>query len=242
MRQEAKYAKYFRAAIAEQYSVSASLVKSGNEQMVQAAILPNKITEGLRRVYEVNGVDFAKREYKLIGQKVGVKKAIDPLTDTIENSFFKFFRDYMGIYGLDKAKQITDTTKARIANLLILYNEEGYGEAKKASLLLKEGTGVLTRYRARLISRTENVTASNMGARQAAEESGLEFNKKWKAANQFGRTRPDHYEMNSKPSIPMNEKFKVGGEECDFAGDSSLSAKQRCNCRCVILYEPIDIE
>ena len=90
--------------------------------------------------------------------------------------------------------------------------------------------------RAMLIARTESTGALNAGhaiSRDKLTEMGILKAKEWFCIKDK-KTRPDHEEASGQ-QVPPNGKFIVGGEKCDHPGDTSLSAKQRCNCRCTVI-------
>jgi len=63
---------------------------------------------------------------------------------------------------------------------------------------------------------------------------GIEPKKRWSAMLD-GRTREDHI-MAHGQTVPINQKFTVGGERANYPRDSSLSAAQLMNCRCGVEY------
>lgn len=101
------------------------------------------------------------------------------------------------------------------------------------------------RSRAALIARTETHNAASYANHQyhktASEEYGIEMVKRWVSTSDL-RTRSAHNLANGQ-TVPMDEKFTVGGAKMDYAGDPAGGAKNVVNCRCVIIYvEPEDEE
>lgn len=89
--------------------------------------------------------------------------------------------------------------------------------------------------RARVIARTEVISAANSASLHAARQSGVVEKKTWLAAVDH-RTRPDHVNADGQ-TVPMDQKFTVGGESLAYPGDPAGSAGNVINCRCTLLYE-----
>lgn len=147
---------------------------------------------------------------------------------------------------LNDVEDITQTTRDFIRNVMIEAYPLGLSFDEIVAILESPG---FTANRARLIARTETVTASNTGAMLAAKSTGLKYNKVWISA-QDNRTRRvprdkyDHLHMNGV-TIAATDKFRVQGingvELMDFPGDrkNKASAANICNCRCTHGYIPI---
>ena len=149
--------------------------------------------------------------------------------------------EYFGTDILNTSIGITDTTKMLIRNILTEAYKEGWDYDKIVGLL--QATE-LSRVRARMIARTETVTAANTGAILVAKETGLKLKKEWLSAMD-NRTRRDHLYVNGTV-INMDEYFNVGGYQMYQPGDRGgkdgrpeVAAKEIVNCRCAILFTPI---
>lgn len=108
-----------------------------------------------------------------------------------------------------------------------------------------DGLTKVGRSRAALIARTETHNAASFANHQyhktASEEYGIEMLKRWVSTSDL-RTRSAHNLANGQ-TVPMDEKFTVGGAKMDYAGDPAGGARNVVNCRCVIIYvEPEDEE
>lgn len=142
---------------------------------------------------------------------------------------------------LNTASGITTTTIKLIQDVLSKAAEEGLGVDDIIKQL--EGSEI-SRMRARLITRTETVTAANMGAMFAAKDSGLLLNKEWLAAMD-SRTRHDHSRVNGQ-TVPIDKPFDVGGYDMQQPGDKGgkngarpVPPEEICNCRCTTLFIPL---
>lgn len=176
--------------------------------------------------YGAKVLSYLKREKAR--QPIGFNKL---MTDLINN----FFRVDL----LNMVENITAYTKELIRNILINAYPQGLSfddivkELKKLSF---------TAARARLIARTETVSAANTGANLAVKTTGIKHNKVWVSA-QDNRTRRtprdkfDHLHMNGV-TIPEDEYFNVSSERMLYPGDRKhgATAGNICNCRCTHGY------
>ena len=98
------------------------------------------------------------------------------------------------------------------------------------------------RSRAALIARTETHNAASYANHayhsQVRNDLGLTMVKRWVSTGDT-RTRPTHASANGQ-TVPMDEKFLVGGVEMEYAGDPAGGASNNVNCRCVIVYADED--
>ncbi len=103
---------------------------------------------------------------------------------------------------------------------------------------LQQAVPAYTRQRAVLVARTESAGLLNAGAIASFEElnlrsDGLLGTKTWLSVLDE-RTRPAHVEANGQTQ-KLGDPFTVDGETCQYPGDPSLSAGQRCHCRCTVI-------
>ncbi len=131
-------------------------------------------------------------------------------------------------------QDITDTTKRLIEKVITeaFQNGDSFDDIVK-----KISSPEFTINRARLIARTETVSASNVAALSNAKNSGKRLQKIWISARD-SRTRPHHREVN-QTTIPLHAKFTVGRYQMDAPGDKSAGPEEVCNCRCVIAFIPV---
>ena len=148
----------------------------------------------------------------------------------------ELMRKYYGIDLLNVAEGLTQTTKDQIQAVLSEAAEKGWSFDEIVSRLQ---VPELTSVRARLIARTETVSAANGAATINAKETGLQLNKIWIAAID-SRTRPDHLIVNGQ-IIGVDDYFIVGGYKMSQPGDRTHGAdsSEICNCRCTVAFIPI---
>ena len=90
--------------------------------------------------------------------------------------------------------------------------------------------GIAKRSRSTNIARTEVIGASNFGAHEAYQQSGVVAKEEW-LATQDMRTREAHAAMDGEQK-ELDDTFSNG---LRFPGDPRGSPDQICNCRCTIL-------
>jgi SPP1 gp7 family putative phage head morphogenesis protein len=125
---------------------------------------------------------------------------------------------------------ISMTTKDQIERILKQAIKEGWGVEKTVSKIKDPD---LTRYRARMIVRTESVRAMNYAQLKAADNAKYQTEKQW-IAIEDKRTRVSH------------SHFGVDGERRDlydqfsngllFPGDPDGPPEETINCRCTLGY------
>jgi HK97 family phage portal protein len=127
----------------------------------------------------------------------------------------------------NKIKDANQTTFESIARVLA----EGDQAGDTIDDLAKRVAGVFDAAiegRARVIARTEVLSAANMGAMEAARQSEVVESKSWLATDDE-RTRPDHAEADGQ-TVPLEDPFIVGGVELAHPGDPNGPPEQTINC------------
>lgn len=145
-------------------------------------------------------------------------------------------------FGAEKVTQITGTTEEQAQSLInraiAQAVADGLGEIETANLIKEffiDRAPSLSKFRSRVIARTEAHTASQSANQIAAELSGDVSKKIW-ASSSGERTRPNHRRADGQ-EVGLNETFKVGKDKLRYCGDPLGSAKETINCRCITLYE-----
>lgn len=211
--------------------------KQYEENGVIAALPTKQMTTTLTELHIDAGTRWARYTDKDIKRKVAKKNA------AIDN-YNAFMREYLNRYLLSRSvKPIEETQRKIMAEIIAQGIEEGIGTNKIAARL----RGLTANpARAKLITRTETGGAMNTGAMLAAANSNLELNKVWDSAQnnrtrRMPRDKADHLRMNGI-SVPFNQPFFVPGmkgfEAMMYPCDPSASAKNVCNCRCVVAFIP----
>ncbi len=133
--------------------------------------------------------------------------------------------------------RIPETTRDDIELTLYRAIEDGLSIRDIAEEIQERHGGAYSKARATMVARTEALSAMNAGhtegIRQAYEGTGVEPAKEWLSI--MGTTTRDEHAEADGQQVPVDEPFTVGGEQCMFPGDASLSAGMRINCQCTIL-------
>lgn len=162
-----------------------------------------------------------------------------------ESDFMRFMRDWIQVQGVARIQGITGTTRRRLRLFLEQSIEDGLG-AEEAARLLSEQQGIVGLQRARVIARTEIISASNRGSLHGAEQTNLDLEKEW-ISTRDGRTRripedkTDHFTIDGQ-TVGLKEPFQVphierGTEGIMYPGDPTGSPENVIMCRCVVGYQ-----
>lgn len=190
----------------------------------------------IKSIYVDTGVVWGAKVHADLMREVRRQKAQMPI------GLSEFLRDailnYFDMDLLSDVSNINNTTRDNILAALRTAAERGLGIDDTIALIYDVAIPV---WRARLIARTETVTAANQGAALAAAKTGISLNKIWISAVD-NRTRRDHLLVN-RTVIDYSEPFIVGGFPMMQPGDRGTKsqptpAKEICNCRCTVGYEP----
>jgi hypothetical protein len=200
---------------------------------IEALIQSDVYVKPMLLSYRTVGLLAAKREY-YNQRNLDGKGIIDILSD----AWAKIINNYASEYAYRITNELTQTTIREIQNALAYGYEQTMNNNQLAAYIRKRVQNEISRQRATLIARTESTTAANLGKEEGAKtyfnEQGIIGYKLYIGRND-GKERIDHLELNDT-LIPIDENFDFGGELAPRPGAVSLSAAQRCNCRCVIQY------
>jgi hypothetical protein len=129
---------------------------------------------------------------------------------------------------------IVNTIKQDIKRFVEDQVERGVPRAAIITLL---GLYLSTRniIRSQTIARTEITKIMNLASQSWAESQKKVLTKKWIVILD-GKERPSHNAMASYPTIPLNEKFNVGGNLMSGPGDNSAPPSELVNCRCGLMF------
>lgn len=227
---ERTYAPKIRKALEFQVEQFITAKKLGhNDNQALDFVSSTKLYEVLKPLYIDAGINYgAKTITYLRTQKARMPIGFNRLMTELLNQYFQI--DLLNI-----VEDITSFTKEKIRDVLIAAYAAGSSFIEITNELSAIG---FTQNRARLIARTETVTAANTGSYLAAKTTGLKLKKIWIAAHDNRtRRRPrdkyDHLNMDGA-EVGYDEKFNVTGEFMLHPGDRKNGAKAGniCNCRC----------
>ena len=148
----------------------------------------------------------------------------------------ELMRQYYGIDLLNDAEGITGTTKEYIQDVLSMAAEKGWSFDEIVKQLQSPA---LIAKRARVIARTETVTAANGAAVVYAKETGLPINKVWVAIKDK-RVRHTHRFLDNQTvdidtffTLPSGVTIPQPGGRNQSNG-LAVPASEVVNCRCSV--------
>jgi len=185
----------------------------------------------LQTVYSRVGSDFMTEAFEEVK---GIRNY------TIKSTVDDYWEQSMVFY-IEKNRyplitSVANTYKGVLNRVLQEGVSQGLGASELAKLVTQAVPG-LSRNRALVISRTEVINASNMGANYGAQATGLPLQKEW-IATMDSRTRTDHVEADAM-TVGMEEPFVLAdGSRLLWPGDNSFGAPadQTIQCRCTQGY------
>lgn len=231
-RREKYYAPKFNKAIQLQIKEAIPLIRQGQSPFISS----KPILDVLKPLWIDCATTYGAKI--LIGIKRD-QKARMPIG--FSERMLMLITQYYGIDFLNMSEGITTTLREYIQKVLTESYSLGLGID---DIVKKLQDTELTRQRARLIARTETVTASNRGGLIVAKDTGLNLNKVWLAADD-GRTRVYHRQVDDK-KVGVDEFFHVAGYLMKVPGDRGGKDGQpkvpkdlTINCRCSAIYEKV---
>lgn len=148
-----------------------------------------------------------------------------------------------------KTKQITDTSKKRIKNIILRNRNkkarnddeldfyiDGSDIIMEELLIEDLYEGPFMEIRAETISETETVYSSNGGSLEGAEQSEQNLLKEWVPVFD-DRTRDTHAEAGFHVPIGLSDFFYIGSSWMLFPADPSGPPEETINCRCTLGYK-----
>lgn len=153
--------------------------------------------------------------------------------ETTEALIDRLMREWVEERAFRQATSIADRSRGIAQRALEEGINEGMGEAELARSI-RRAVGGLSRARSLTIARTETHGAMNNAGGAAAEDLGA-TTKEWVAIEDT-RTRETHRQADGQ-TVPINDKFNVGGAALRYPGDPSAGAPgETINCRCAMAY------
>lgn len=176
-------------------------------------------------LYERTAEVFA--EYAIKGKKRTVPN-INMITSVMQ--------EWSRWHGAELVAQITEQTRKDIAEVVGQAVREGLSSAETATLINSVATSK-SASRALTIARTETGRASSATMHNVAKSMNVEMTKTW-VASKSGSTRRWHQDVDGQ-TVGLDEMFIVDGEHLKYPRDSSGSAGNTINCRCVVKYNMV---
>lgn len=242
------YIRELKPILNRQYMRAAQAVQRG---MLDVAFAVDKDGDRLRNLLSKN----YRRIAAVFGEKVF--KAMEEAQKSIavpeikgpKEEFWGELNRWMSTEAGRKIRHIQDTTKRNIARTIQKGMNEGESHRTIAKRVRKTGR-ISTPRRAITIARTETHTASVKSVDTGIKSTRIEMMREWVSARDDrtrSRIRKDRFEHYLKfPAGPDGEKvaqdgkFTKTGEALDYPGDPAGSAANTVQCRCVLLYKPVN--
>jgi len=189
------------------------------------------------------GLEFATWYFRNIN--TFQTKALNTNPNALKSIWEQQFLQYAKIYSAAKINLIQGTALQKLKKITRAFMGDpdfmGKGIEEKARILNNKFKQI-ARWQAKRIVKTESTTISNIAIDNTAITMfpKEQLIKEW-MTTMDGKQRDPHgaIHLNKKQKIkPYNEPFLVGGEYMHTAGESTASAANRVNCRCVVVMYP----
>lgn len=166
-----------------------------------------------------------------------------------DDLFQQFIEEYIDRFGAQKVQQILETTRRQIMEVIREGQREGLG-VEEIAKALRQAVPEFSRYRSRVIARTETHGSSQYGQMRTAMTSTRPLVKMWNSVED-ARTRTildddtyDHAVMDGE-RVAMEQPFMVPTifgtrEPLMYPGDPNGTAGNVINCRCSVTFRRAD--
>lgn len=244
---ENKYKKQFYSYLQLVNNSAATAYANGS---MSYDIHHNKLESIYRKLYndvtlneaEIQWNEFDDPKVKQQKDLIDVFAAVfAPNTNDVPiNLWRSLLNDFLTVRIAGRITKVEQTTRERIAVLIERGISEGLGARDVAKTIRDDKD--FNKNRALTIARTETVTSANQGKYMAALSSPYIKLKRWLPFADK-RTRPTHLDFVNRPFVEMDQLFYLQNmqtgalESALYPCDSSLSAGNVCNCRCLVVFE-----
>lgn len=249
-----QYLQRLRKQLALERQLTRPLAREIRERMRNAA-------ENLKR-YGPQGVDLAlvdhevalldllQAHYRKAGEIFG-RLVLDLVKgvgtwekkDFAEDEFELHLTNFIDEFATENiVRNISSTTRNTIQHIIDTGVDQGW-TVDEIARMMRGMSQRLPPIRAHTIARTETHNAAGFASDKAAEVSGLTMQKRWATAGDQ-RVRDAHIAMDNEV-VPMDESFYFTMDVKEpyalaYPGDRSGPAAGVVNCRCFVLYEPVE--
>lgn len=213
-----------------------------------AALPPDgreRVLDMLRKTYETS--------MRMGGQPMieGMKDCFPHLQTKQEEDdlFQQFIEEYIERFGAQKVQQILETTRRQIMEVIREGQREGLG-VEEIAKALRQAVPEFSRYRSRVIARTETHGSSQYGQVRTAMQSTRPLVKIWNSVEDTRiRTfaEDDNYDHRviDGQTVAMEQPFMVPTifgtrEPIMYPGDPAGTAGNVINCRCSVTFRRAD--
>lgn len=212
-------------------------IRTGKTSGFNDLFLASDLNSIYNSIYTNIGLRFANWYANNIDKYITKQLETNKYKDTWETAFAKEGNRVAATRVVTVSGTAKKELEKTLKKLMTDVDFQSVGADEKARILRRR-FNKLGKYQAERIVRTEATNAANLGVMQSATDvygkNGLQ--KKW-ITSIDGRERLAHAAANGQV-VDFNDKFRVGGEMLDRAGDPAGSAANVVNCRCAIAPFP----
>lgn len=243
---EKKYQRQFYKYLASvNYAVARWITENGFNINPDQFLKYENVERIYRKLYTEVTLSEATLQWESFNDGIKQKDLLDDFARILSpgesqpiSLWRRLLNDFITVRIAGRITEVNTTTRKRIAFLIEKGIEEGLGASEVATLIRKDRG--YNRNRSLAIARTETVTAGNQGKYLAAVSSPYVKEKFWLPVDEPSRTRPSHLDMLDRPYVELDQPFYVANsdgflEQAQYPCDSSLSASNTVNCRCMLL-------
>lgn len=171
-------------------------------------------------------------DYTMKDMTTAFMNAIDP--DIQFNIFSKRTTNWIDSWSEDLGELMQINSHKAVERVLNEGLEKGKGIKEIARELAK--LPEFDRKRAKRTAQTEVLAACSASQFESYRQSPAVTGKKWRHSGAKNNQPRDNHVAYDGTTVPVEEEFELpgSGERCMFPRDSSLSAKERVNCKCVM--------
>jgi hypothetical protein len=240
-----KYSSLFNAAIRKDLKVFADDLQShgvkGALSLMGSYAWNDEMMSIMNKLYKECAILFGNSVYRAVGimsQKSGASSFNSDWIDEMINFLIQ--------YGFYLISNITQTTKAKLQDIVAKGQADGLSTDEIVKLIMDERIAGYSQMRANRIVQTEVMRASNYASMISVQKHNFEVDKIW-ISSKDDRTRViprntyDHIHLDGQ-KVRWAEDFRSTGKKGDlvlagFPGDPTTPAGFTINCRCTVGFE-----
>lgn len=240
-----KYSSLFNAAIRKDLKVFADDLKShgvkGALSLMGSYAWNDEMMTIMNKLYKECAILFGNSVYRAVGIMSQKSSA-----SSFNNDWIDEMINFLIQYGFYLISNITQTTKAKLQDIVSKGQADGLTIDEIVKLIMDERLAGYSQMRANRIVQTEVMRASNYASMISVQKHNFEVDKIW-ISNKDDRTRViprntyDHIHLDGQ-KVRWAEDFRSTGKKGDlvlagFPGDPTTPAGFTINCRCTVGFE-----
>jgi hypothetical protein len=228
-----KYEYVFRRALESQLKEVIKTIKEEGINLEAFKVPTEKYLKPMRKAFEVTYNEVGIRFYN---DTRSAAKSIKGFyyTKGDDSIWLEFVLGWVNTNAGDRITNISNTTLNLVRRTLDKSVQDGLSIPNTIKLM-EEQMLDFSKWRAKMIARTEIISASNLGNYEGAISTNLPMTKTWLAFVD-SRTRDNHVSINGT-TVSKENLFIVGGDEMKHPGDINAAGANVINCRCVLTWE-----